>query len=190
MLLEGDFGNRVWAIREGLIKVVAVHRDGIEVVTALRGPGDLIGELAVLDDSPRSASAIALVTVQVQVVSAAEFLEFLRSDPDAAMALSKNLAVRLRESDALRLGQAAEDVTQRLARCLVDLARNYGTSSSGDAVVIDLPLTQTDLAAIVGSSRDAVAKALQSWRERDLIRTSRRRIELVDIGTLERRHRL
>jgi len=187
--LEGDLGQRLWAIHTGLVKVSLSHRDGVELVAALRGPGELLGELAILDDEPRMASATTLVATEVQVIGAAEFIGFLRDDPDAALALTRSLAARLRESDAMRLGQAAEDVTQRLARCLIELARTHGTPD-GQSIVIDLPLTQTDLAGIVGASRDAVAKALQAWRERDLVLTSRRRIELLDVDTIIRRHRL
>ena len=187
--LEGDVGNRVWVIHSGVVKVSVLHRDGLAVVIALRGPGDLIGELALIDDEPRSATATALLDAQVQVLTEGEFHSFLLDDPHAAVALRRNLAARLRESDALRLGQAAEDVLQRLARCLVDLARAHGHRHDG-VVVIDLPLTQLDLAGMVGASRDAVAKSLQTWRDGGLIRTSRRRIELLDLDTLVRRHRL
>ena len=89
----------------------------------------------------------------------------------------------------MRLRQAAEDVPQRLAQCLVSLARLHGVEEDG-AVVVDLPLSQLDLANIVGASRDAVAKTLQSWRDSDLVRTSRRRIEMLDLDALARRHRL
>jgi len=194
ILLEGDLGSRIWAIHSGLVKVSVIHRDGMEVVPALRGAGDLVGELAVLDDKPHSASVVTLLPTEVQTVAATEFLSFLRSDPDAAMALTRSIAARLRESDELRVGQAAEDVAHRLARCLVDLAAAHSPSADdrapGDSLVIELPLTQQDLAGIVGASRDAVAKTLQGWRDQGLVRTSRRRIELVDADTLVRRHRL
>lgn len=190
LALEGDLGNRVWLIRDGLVKVAVVHRDGIEMVVALRGSGELVGELSVLDDEPRSATATALVPTVVQAIAAEAFLAFLRSDSEAALTLTKTIAGRLRESDAMRLGQAAEDVSQRLARCLIDLATEHGHPTETGSMIIDLPLTQVDLAGIVGASRDAVAKALQAWRDRDVVRTSRRQIELLNVDLLVSRHRL
>ena len=188
LVLEGDVANRVWIVRDGLVKVVSNHRDGHEPILGLRGANDLIGELGALDGSPRSATVTALTDATLHEFGADEFRAWLRQDPDASAALLAHMAVRLRESDAFRVSYVGDDVPTRLARCLLDLARQHGEPGADGSIEIRLPLSQQDLAGLVMASRDAVAKTLQSWRTAGLVATGRRSIVVVDPAGLDRRH--
>lgn len=175
---EGDRADRVFVVRSGRVKLVATEANGTEAVLAVRSPGDLVGEQAAVDGQPRSASAIALDDVTCSVVPAERFREVLEHEPAAAMALVRLLSERLREAEGRRAEHGALDTAQRLARRLLELAGDHDTVAG---------LNQDDLAALVGASRESIAKALQSLRSAGLVRTGRRSIELVDRDGLRRR---
>lgn len=174
---EGDRADRVFVLREGRVKLVATEANGTETVLAVRTRGDLVGELAAIDGRPRSATAIALGDVACAVVDAERFRAVLHDEPKAAMALLKLLAERLREAEGRRAEHGALDALQRLARRLLELA--------GDRIVVE-GLSHDDLAALIGASRESVAKALQSLRANGLVRTRRRAIEIVDRDALRK----
>ena len=175
---EGDRPDRVLLVREGRVKLVATEANGTELVLAIRGPGELLGEVAAVDGRPRSATAVALDAVACAVVPTERFREVLETEPGAAMALLEVVASRLREAEGRRAEHGALDAVQRLARRLLELAGS-GPSVEG--------LNQDDLAALIGSSRESVAKALQVLRAAGLVRTGRRTIELLDVDELRRR---
>ncbi len=189
LLLEGDAANRVWVIVEGMVKVTSLRSDGQESILALRGAGDVVGELAAIDDGPRSGTVTAVVRTEVQTLASQEFLRFVSTEPEAALALLRELVGRLRDADQQRVAHAADDVPTRLAACLLELGESHGVDGPEGLIEIDLPLTQVDLAALVGSSRDAVARALQRWRGQGLVTTARRRVVLVDPTRLRERYR-
>jgi CRP/FNR family cyclic AMP-dependent transcriptional regulator len=175
---EGDRADRVLLVREGRVKLVATEANGTETVLAVRGPGELLGEVAAVDGRPRSATAVAVDAVACSVVPAERFREVLETEPGAAMALLQVVAARLREAEGRRAEHGALDTVQRLGRRLLELA-GTGTTVSG--------LNQDDLAALIGGSRESVAKALQALRSAGLVRTGRRSIELLDPDGLRRR---
>lgn len=189
-LLEGDTASRLGIIRSGLVKVSASHPDGYEAVLAILGPGDVVGELAALDGGVRSASATVIVAAEIQFVTSAEFEQLIATQPRIAIALICILGGRLRESDTHRVGFAADSVSRRLARTLLQLAATHGQPDEDDAIVIEIPFTQEDLAGSVAASRDAVARALKSWRQQGLVETGRRRIRIVDPAALSRQQQL
>jgi CRP-like cAMP-binding protein len=184
---EGDPSDWVLLVERGRVKVAAVTADGKDVVLALRGPGDLVGELAALDGLPRSATATALDAVDARVVHADAFRGFLVEHPHAALLLLRTVCHRLRDSDRRRVEFVALDAAGRVARMLVELADKFGTPGVDGSVHIDLPITQDDLAGWTGSSREAIAKALSALRSRGLVATSRRSITVLDLKGLQAR---
>jgi CRP-like cAMP-binding protein len=164
-----------------------VTPDGRDVVIALCTPGDVLGEVSAIDDLPRSATATALDTVEARVVGGEDFRAFLASSAPAAFALLTSLCGRLRTSDRRRVEYVELDSTGRVARLLVELADEFGVNSSDGSLLIDLPITQNDLAGWTGSSKESVAKALKALRGRGWIITARRRITIVDLKGLRTR---
>lgn len=173
-------------VLEGRVKVSYFTEEGKEVVLAIRGSGDILGDLSAIDGEPLSATVTALDNVDAQVVTADEFLSFLESHSRVGLVLLRMLSQRLREADLKRIEFGAYDTLGRVARRLVELADRFGERSD-TGVRITLPLSQEELAGWTGSSREAVAKALQVFRTRGWIETARREITILDPAELGKR---
>jgi CRP/FNR family transcriptional regulator, cyclic AMP receptor protein len=184
LLRQGEHGHHVLALLDGWAKVCAVSSTGEQVVLALRGPGDVLGEMAVFDGQPRSAAVTALTDVTVRIISAEQFVSVVLASADLSLTLLQQLAYHLRESDRKRLEYSSTGTFQRLAILLVDLADRLGSHGSDGTVSIELPLTQRELADAAAMSREALAQGLRRLRERDLVRTQRRRITVVRMEEL------
>ena len=186
LFVEGEQSDRVLCILDGRVKISLVTADGKEVVLAVRGPGDLVGDQAFLDGEPRSASAFALDPVNSVVVQAQNFSAFLEQRPRIALLLLRMISRRLRDADRKRAEFAAFDTVGRVASRLLELAERFGEAQE-NGIRISLPLTQEELAGWTGSSREAVSKALGSLRALGCIETKRRGITILDVAGLRRR---
>ncbi|UED85543.1 Crp/Fnr family transcriptional regulator [Streptomyces profundus] len=183
MIQEGDRTTFVLVILSGW-SVAQVSTDrGSRLILALRGAGDLVGELAAVDDRPRSATVKALGELRATVLPGGRFRGFLASRPVATTLVMRQLSSRLRSSDQERRELASGTVLRRLAIRLLELTERTGREVEGGTVV-DLPLPQHDLAAAIGTSREAVAKSLRLLREQDVIRTRPRRLVISDLPLL------
>ena len=187
VMLEGDRGDHALVVVEGRVKIVATTPDGRESLIAVRGEGELIGELNALagDDTPRSASVCALDDIVVRSIPAAELLRFLESHPSACFRLMRQLAARLRESTVRHADAAGYDALHRVARVLVEQA-DRTEQSAGGPVDVGQGLSQRDLAGLVAGSPKSVSRALASLRSLGLITTSRRSILVHDVERLRR----
>jgi CRP/FNR family transcriptional regulator, cyclic AMP receptor protein len=184
LMREGDESDQVLLLTEGRAKVTSTTTEGRELLLAVRGPGELIGELAAIDGGPRSASVVALGPSVCRVLRVEEFLGFVEAHPRAALVLLRTFTRRLRDSDRRRAEFGSLDATHRLARLVIELADEYGRTTNQGGVEIGLRLTQEELAGMIATSRESVARALTSLRSRGLIATSRRTITLRDPGRL------
>ncbi|WP_308646036.1 Crp/Fnr family transcriptional regulator [Nocardia cyriacigeorgica] len=183
LLREGDESDTVLVIESGRVKVSSSAASGKQVVLGIRGPGELLGELGAIDGGARSATITAISPVIAAVLQGKNFRDLLISDGALTFELLCTVVVRLREADRQRLDFGTHTVTERLARLLLEYARRYGRTEA-DRVIIDLSLTQAELAHAAGASREAVAKALRHLREIGAIRTARRCVELLRPGLL------
>jgi CRP-like cAMP-binding protein len=172
----------------GRVKVCTSAEDGAEVILAVRGPGALLGELAVIDGQPRSASVRSLEDAEILTVGFQEFTAFLQGHPRMMWLLMRVLTDRLRDADRKRIEFGVYDTLNRVARRLVELADRFGEPTKS-GIRITLPLTQEELASWVGASREAVTKALRTLRVDGYVRTQRRTLTVIDIEGLRRRAR-
>lgn len=186
LFVEGDHADRVIVITEGRVKISILTPDGKEVVLAVRGGGDLVGDQGFLDGAPRSATATAMDPVDALLISSGEFTLFLEQHARVALLLLKMLSRRLRDADAKRAEFAAFDTVGRVASRLVEMAGRFGEDEEA-GIRINLPLTQEELAGWTGSSREAVSKALGMLRALGWIETHRRGITIVDLDGLRSR---
>ena len=185
LLLQGQPLDRVLVVLRGRVKVVATAVDGTEVMLALRGAGDLVGEVATVQETEGAASVIALEPASARQLTTVEFRRFLDRHPGAALALIRVLAGRLRDADRQRVQYAATTVLERLAAALVDLAERYGEPAADRAVRIELRLTRSDLATMVAASPESVDRAWRTLRERGMVgRDGGRHLVVRDLGTL------
>jgi CRP-like cAMP-binding protein len=184
-LLEGGTPAEVMLLRTGRVKVVAAGPDGTETLLSLRGPGELVGEYTALLAGPHSATVVAVDDVEVLAVPIARFRNFLGEFPEAATSVAGAVVARLNEADRRRAAYLGSDVRARLAALLLELADQYGVARQGTAGrVVDLPLSQHDLAAAIGASRESVARAFAAFRAAGLVETARRRTVVLDPAAL------
>jgi CRP/FNR family transcriptional regulator, cyclic AMP receptor protein len=168
------------------VTVATTTREGTNLLLALRGPGDLIGELSTLVGEERTATVTAIDDVRLLVVPYDDFDDLLAIHPQMVATLVRVLVGRVRESDVHRV-ELEQDTDERLGRQLVRLAERFGRAQADGSVAIDLPLTQEELAALTWASRGAVAEALRRLRDDELVQTARRRIVVLDLDRLRSR---
>jgi len=182
---QGDEGARLVVVASGLVKVMISSEQGEEVVLTTLGPGETLGELALLDGSPRSASAVAAEPTTVLMLSRATVLELLGRHPSVLDALLRTLGGLVR-----RLTEQAGDLVfldtgGRVAKLLLRLAESHGNGANPPTV--DLGFSQSDLAAMVGATRPVVNRILQAMVARGLITMEGHTIVLRDVAGLRRR---
>ena len=187
LFTEGDRAERVFLIERGWVTVTCTAPGGREIVLGLRGPGDMLSELSALDGEPRSATAVTLSEVEAIVVSGSTLMRAL-DDVTASRELIRMLAARLRDADRKRLEFAALDTLGRVAWRLLELSERFGHESE-EGISIELPLSQEQLAAWCGASRESTVKALTSLRGLGYITTGRRRVVIRDLEGLRRQAR-
>ena len=184
---ERQVSDRVMLLTEGRVKIASTSEDGRESVLAFRGPGEVLGELSAIDGQPRSAGVTAVDPVEALVMPTADFRAFLERSPRASLWILTRLIARLREADRKRAEFGASDTIGRVAARLVELAADYGKPQPEGGVLIDLPITQEELASWVGSSREGVNQALHTLRGLNWVSTERRAITVLDMEALRRR---
>ncbi|HEV8490575.1 MAG TPA: Crp/Fnr family transcriptional regulator [Candidatus Limnocylindrales bacterium] len=185
----GDPGDALFVVVSGAVKITLPSEAGDEAILATLRPGDFFGELALLDGAPRSASAAALEPTETLVLPRDRFRDLVAREPAIRDALLAAVARELR-----RLTLHVEelhflDITGRLAARLVRLAEEQGSRQADGTVKLDAPLTQSDLAAMVGCTRQSVNKLLGLFVADGLIRVERDAIVISDVGGLRRASR-
>jgi CRP-like cAMP-binding protein len=178
LVREGERTTFVVAILAGWSVVSTATDRGGRLILALRGAGDVIGDLAAIDERPRSATVTALGEIRAVVIAGERFRGFLFSRPGAARVIMRQIGARLRDADSGRRELASSTVLERLAALLTELADRRGRDTEG-GVTIDLALPQHDLAASVGATREAVAKGLRVLRDRGIVRTGQRKLVVI-----------
>ena len=168
IFVQGDPGTSLYLIETGRVKVVLTSEEGKERVLSILGPHDFFGELALLDGEPRSADAVALEACQLWLLQRADFLRYLETQPQVATKLLAVLSRRLRQTNQVVEEAAFLDVPARLARRLLELARDQGQPEAG-GTVIATRLTQTELAGMIGATRESVNKWLGYYERQGLI---------------------
>lgn len=186
LMTEGESSAHVILLLAGRAKISSYTADGKEVVLAVRGPGDLLGELSALDGAERSATVSALEPIEALVIPSERFQNFLADHGRIALLMLQVMSRKLRDSDRKRVEFGAYDTPGRVARRLLELVDRYG-ESDGNNVRISLSLTQDELAGWTGSSREAVSKALREFRDRGWVTTGRRSIIVLDVDALRAR---
>jgi CRP/FNR family transcriptional regulator, cyclic AMP receptor protein len=178
---EGDSSDFVIVILDGRVKIVVTTQDGDESLLGVRGPGELVGELAAIDSKPRSATAMALDPLNVRVIPASEFRDFVAHHADAVLRLMRMLIGRLREADRRRVEFGANDAAGRVAHLLAELAAEREAHGHDFA---EVRLSQQEIGELIGASRESVSRGLAVLRDRRLVRTGRRSVAVLNVDAL------
>jgi len=177
---EGDPGQVLYLIQSGQVRIYVNGLDGSETSVILFGrPGEIFGELAVVDGLPRSATAVALEETLLLTIERERFRRHLCQAPPLALNFMQELSLKLRYNTRQMDSLANLPVPQRLARKLMELAQSYGRAEA-EGVRIDLTLTQTDLASLIGAARESINKSLRDFRRRRWIQIQDGYIVILD----------
>ena len=182
----GEKGDGLYEIEQGLVKVTVESTEGHERIVALIGPGGIVGELAIIDGMPRSASVGVLQDCTYRFVSKEAFDKFAASHPEFYRELVLVLSARLRDADRALAAATFLSARGRLSRALLELADHIGGSSDSGRVVFRQKISNSDLAAMAGVSREIVSRVLADWRRCRLVTQSARYHCIHDIAALER----
>ncbi len=178
ILAQGDPGEALYLLAAGQVKVVLIHEDGREVILSVLGVGSFFGEMALLDQEPRSAHVVAMTDSLLLQLRREDFQARLRSGPEVAIALLRELSRRLRRADETIGSLMLLDVNGRIANLLLELASEEGGER------ITRRLTHATIGQMVGASRETVSRTMRSLVNRNILRVSRREILLLDPGAL------
>ena len=186
IIVQGDHNDNVFLALSGLIKVTLDTPDGREIVLAVLGAGDLLGEFEVIEGMPqRTAGNVAVLPVECRVIPGDEFMAALETRPQLLLAMVRVILSRLHAADRRREASASMAVSRSLASFLVELVDRYGTPD-GPVIDINIHLTQEELASLISTSRDSAVRGLSTLRTRGLIATRRRQIVVTDLDGLRR----
>lgn len=182
---KGDPGATLYAVMKGRLRTTGEGADGKEVVFGFSDPGDVIGEIAFLDQQPRSATVQAVEDAQLLTLHRRDLVPFLEKNPKVAVQLAVVLSARLRRLSELMEDTVSLGLPPRLAKKLVSLARTYGVEEEGGGLRIDLKLPQHELGELVGTSRESINKQLRAWTEEGLLTFERGYITIQNRDALE-----
>lgn len=186
LMYQGDPGDHLVVVVEGLIKIIVSSDRGDEMVLATLGPGEVLGELALIDQGPRSASAVAVQPTTALVISRAALLAAMQRNPALLDALLRTLGGLVRRLTEQATDLVFLDLGGRVAKLLVQQAERQ-SEQPDRRLVVDLHLTQTELAQLVGASRPAVNRVLQGLVGRGWISIDGKTMVIKDAAALRRR---
>ena len=182
-------GEVVYLILDGTVKIYVTQADGNDVIIAFGGPGDVEGEMSVLDSvaAGRSANIVTQEQTTVLWLDRVNFQECMRTMPAIALNLVRILSDRLRLANERIQALCALDVYGRVARQIQSFARQYGTPGPDGATVIPIRLTQSDITSLVGATRERVNQVMTSFKQQGYIAVDRNyRITVHNPDALER----
>jgi CRP-like cAMP-binding protein len=177
---KGDRGNSLYAVVSGTVKISTSSPDGRNAILNMIGPGEIFGEIAVLDDAPRSADATANTNCELFVIDRRDFLPFVRSQPELAMKFIELLCARLRRTSEQVEQIILQNLPGRLASALLGLTEKEKLGTEGRTIAI----TQQEISEMVGMTRESINKQLRAWAARDWVRLEHGAIVVLDAPAL------
>jgi CRP-like cAMP-binding protein len=183
ILLENDWGSSVYFVLDGWVKIRTYNLDGKEVTLNILGPGELFGEMAALDEVPRSTDVITLAPTTIGNMPAQDFVQLIHTEPMAGIRLAQLMGRRLRQVNR-RLRLRESDSTSRVADILLFLADGQGQESEAGIEIPNLP--HRELSSLSGLARETVTRVLSKLEKRSLIKRDRDVLCIPDLHALER----
>jgi len=182
---KGDEGAQVYVLISGTLKALTTSKEGDDVVFSILGPGEVLGEIALLGGTPRTATVTAIDPSELLIIDRRDFIAFLRNHPDVAIKLLDVLAQRLKRVSELVEDTLFLNLPLRFAKKLLSLSQRYGQSHDR-GLRLDLKLSQEEWGDLVGTTRESINKQLRSWTEDGLITVDHGYIIIRDRRELEK----
>jgi CRP-like cAMP-binding protein len=183
ILLENDWGGSVYFIIQGWVKIRTYNLEGKEVTLNILGKGELFGEMAALDEVPRSTDVITLTATVIGSMPAQDFVKLLQAEPMAGVRLAQLMARRLRQVNR-RLRLRESDSQSRVADTLIFLAEGQGIKGETGTEIPNLP--HRELSSLSGLARETVTRVLTRLEKKALIKRDQDTICIPDLSALER----
>ena len=178
---KGDPGNSLIAIISGTVKISVSSADGRSAILNLIGPGEIFGEVAILDGLARTADATANTNCEIYVIDRRDFIPFVRSQPALAMKFIELLCTRLRWTSDQVEEVILRDLPGRLASALLRLTEKHKLAPAGRTIAI----TQQEISEMVGMTRESINKQLRVWAARKWVRLEHGAIVVLDAQSLQ-----
>ena len=178
---KGDPGNSLIAVISGTVKISVTSADGRSAILNLIGPGEIFGEVAVLDGQARTADATANTNCEIYVIDRRDFIPFVRSQPALAMKFIELLCTRLRWTSDQVEEVILQNLPGRLASALLRLTEKHKLAPAGRTIAV----TQQEISEMVGMTRESINKQLRAWADRKWVRLEHGAIVVLDAGSLQ-----
>ena len=178
---KGDPGNSLVAVISGTVKISVTSPDGRSAILNLIGPGEIFGEVAVLDGQARTADATANTNCEIYVIDRRDFIPFVRSQPALAMKFIELLCTRLRWTSDQVEEVILQNLPGRLASALLRLTEKHKLAPAGRTIAV----TQQEISEMVGMTRESINKQLRAWADRKWVRLEHGAIVVLDAGSLQ-----
>lgn len=181
---QSDPGDELFVLLSGHLKVLSTDPEGRDTALSVMGPGEVFGEVALLDGGPRSATVVALEACELLVIRREHWLRFLKTSPETAIQLLAVLAGRLR-----RLTERTEDiaflrVSERLAKRLAALGETFGQALPDGGVRLALKMSQQEIGDLIGATRESANKQIRAWEQEGLLTQDHGHIVIRDVAAL------
>ncbi len=190
IFVTGEPGDGCYLVDQGLLKVSVLSATGGERILAIFGAGTVVGELSMLDEGPRSATAAAVKDSELRFIGRMDFQAFAEANPLVYKHLVTLLAQRLRTTDVAIAAASFLTLKGRVARTLLDLSQAFGHDAGGGRILIRQKINQSDLAAMAGLARENVSRILNAWKRQSVVTQLSGYYCLENKETLEREAKL
>ena len=185
VILEEEYGDKIFIIKKGTVKITRVNDEGKEVILALLGSSDIFGEMAILDGEVRSANALAQEHCELLTFTRDDFINLLENNFKISLGLMGELAKRLRKSDMQIEALSLSDAEHRIGVSILNLAEEMGVIRHGMVTIDNLPFQQ-DIANMAGTSRETVSRILKMFEERNMITKEGHKVVIPDYNYFRR----
>ena len=169
LFVAGDPGDSMYAILDGSLKVAVISAEGSEQLLAILGPGHVVGEMALLDGEPRSATVQAIKGSKVARIDKADFDRFANANPAVYRHMLALVSKRLRQANDVLAARSFLPLPGRVAVALLQLSETFGKDLPNDRLLVHYKVSQADLAGMVGAARENVSRILNTWKRDGLI---------------------
>ena len=185
IILEEEYGDVVFLVKKGTVKITRVNDEGKEVILSLMGENDMVGEMSVIDGESRSANVLAQENCELYAIRSEDFLCLLKENFEISFSLMGELANRIRKSDQHIEALSLSDAEHRIGVSILNLAEELGVIVKGKVTIDNLPFQQ-DIANMSGTSRETVSRILKLFEDRNMLVKKGHKLMIPDYKNFKR----
>lgn len=185
IILEEEYGDVVFLVKKGTVKITRVNDEGKEVILSLMGENDMVGEMSVIDGESRSANVLAQENCELYAIRSEDFLSLLKENFEISFSLMGELANRIRKSDQHIEALSLSDAEHRIGVSILNLAEELGVIVKGKVTIDNLPFQQ-DIANMSGTSRETVSRILKLFEDRNMLVKKGHKLMIPDYNSFKR----